>query len=111
VAHVCTGDSGRRYTDAYMRERPSSFAFSLGARLHAAPVCSCALRPALAATPTCVSVCRVCAPCLLATRACVHACMQRPRKAHPVELAQFHSEDYVEFLSKVDDGADGRISP
>ncbi|KXZ55732.1 hypothetical protein GPECTOR_2g1282 [Gonium pectorale] len=25
----------------------------------------------------------------------------RPRKAHPAELAQFHSEDYIEFLSKV----------
>jgi len=25
----------------------------------------------------------------------------RPRRAHPVELAQFHSEDYVDFLAKV----------
>lgn len=29
------------------------------------------------------------------------AATQRPRKAFPVELAQFHSEDYVDFLSKV----------
>ena len=25
----------------------------------------------------------------------------RPRKAYPVELAQFHSEDYVDFLARV----------
>ncbi|PNW72318.1 hypothetical protein CHLRE_16g673150v5 [Chlamydomonas reinhardtii] len=25
----------------------------------------------------------------------------RPRRAHPAELAQFHTEDYIEFLSKV----------
>ena len=24
----------------------------------------------------------------------------RPRKAYPVELAQFHADDYVEFLSR-----------
>lgn len=29
------------------------------------------------------------------------ACTQRPRKAYPSELAQFHSPDYVEFLSRV----------
>lgn len=28
-------------------------------------------------------------------------CVQRPRKAYPVELAQFHSEDYIDFLSRV----------
>jgi histone deacetylase 1/2 len=27
--------------------------------------------------------------------------LQRPRKAYPAELAQFHSADYVEFLSRV----------
>ncbi|WZN67211.1 histone deacetylase [Chloropicon roscoffensis] len=27
--------------------------------------------------------------------------LYRPRKAHPVELAQFHSEDYVDFLARV----------
>jgi hypothetical protein len=27
--------------------------------------------------------------------------MQRPHKAYPVELAQFHSADYVEFLHRI----------
>lgn len=27
--------------------------------------------------------------------------MQRPHKAYPVELAQFHSVDYVEFLHRI----------
>lgn len=27
--------------------------------------------------------------------------MQRPHKAYPVELAQFHSTDYVEFLHRI----------
>lgn len=27
--------------------------------------------------------------------------MQRPHKAYPVELAQFHSADYVEFLNRI----------
>ena len=27
--------------------------------------------------------------------------MQRPHKAYPVEHAQFHSEDYVEFLHRI----------
>lgn len=27
--------------------------------------------------------------------------VQRPRKAYPVELAQFHSEEYIDFLAKV----------
>lgn len=27
--------------------------------------------------------------------------MQRPHKAYPVELAQFHSPDYVEFLHRI----------
>jgi histone deacetylase 1/2 len=26
---------------------------------------------------------------------------QKPRKAYPVELAQFHASDYVEFLSRI----------
>ncbi len=26
---------------------------------------------------------------------------QRPHKAYPVELAQFHSSDYVEFLHRI----------
>jgi len=32
---------------------------------------------------------------------CVELAMQRPHKAYPVELAQFHSEDYVEFLHRI----------
>lgn len=32
---------------------------------------------------------------------CCAAWLQRPRKAYPSELSQFHSEDYIEFLSKV----------
>ena len=27
--------------------------------------------------------------------------IQRPHKAYPVELAQFHSADYVEFLNRI----------
>ncbi|OAE25054.1 hypothetical protein AXG93_4094s1040 [Marchantia polymorpha subsp. ruderalis] len=27
--------------------------------------------------------------------------MQRPHKAYPVEMAQFHSEDYIEFLHRI----------
>lgn len=27
--------------------------------------------------------------------------LQRPHKAYPVELAQFHSADYVEFLHRI----------
>ena len=27
--------------------------------------------------------------------------MQRPHKAYPVELAQFHSADYVDFLHRI----------
>jgi len=27
--------------------------------------------------------------------------VQRPRPSYPVELSQFHSEDYVDFLSKI----------
>lgn len=27
--------------------------------------------------------------------------MQRPRMAYPMELMQFHSEDYVNFLARV----------
>ena len=27
--------------------------------------------------------------------------LQRPRRSYPAELAQFHSEDYVDFLSKI----------
>lgn len=27
--------------------------------------------------------------------------VQRPHKAYPVELAQFHSADYVEFLHRI----------
>lgn len=27
--------------------------------------------------------------------------MQRPHKAYPVELAQFHTADYVEFLHRI----------
>lgn len=27
--------------------------------------------------------------------------VQRARKAHPAELAQFHNRDYIEFLSRV----------
>jgi hypothetical protein len=27
--------------------------------------------------------------------------MQRPHKAYPTELAQFHSADYVEFLHRI----------
>lgn len=30
--------------------------------------------------------------------------MQRPHKAYPVELAQFHSADYVEFLHRITPG-------
>lgn len=33
------------------------------------------------------------------THACMH--MQKPRRAYPVELAQFHASDYVEFLSRI----------
>ena len=32
---------------------------------------------------------------------CVELAMQRPHKAYPVELAQFHSEDYFEFLHRI----------
>lgn len=39
--------------------------------------------------------------CVLRTAAATRPNLQRPRKAHPAELAQFHAEDYVEFLSKV----------
>jgi acetoin utilization deacetylase AcuC-like enzyme len=28
-------------------------------------------------------------------------CAQRPRRAYATELAQFHSEDYVDFLARV----------
>jgi hypothetical protein len=39
-------------------------------------------------------------------------CVQRPRKAFPVELAQFHSEDYIEFLSYISpDHTEVRIRP
>ncbi len=31
----------------------------------------------------------------------LNARMQRPRMAHAAQLAQFHSPEYVEFLSKV----------
>lgn len=27
--------------------------------------------------------------------------LQRPHKAYPIELAQFHSADYVEFLHRI----------
>lgn len=27
--------------------------------------------------------------------------LQKPRRAYPVELAQFHTADYVEFLSRI----------
>ena len=31
----------------------------------------------------------------------VFCLLQRPHKAYPVELAQFHSVDYVEFLARI----------
>ena len=31
----------------------------------------------------------------------VEFAMQRPHKAYPVELARFHSEDYVELLHRI----------
>jgi hypothetical protein len=39
---------------------------------------------------------------LVFTRACFGGvCAQRPRRAYATELAQFHSEDYVDFLARV----------
>lgn len=32
---------------------------------------------------------------------CSHWILQRPHKAYPTELAQFHSADYVEFLHRI----------
>jgi hypothetical protein len=32
---------------------------------------------------------------------CFCCVMQRPHKAYPVELAQFHSSDYVDFLHRI----------
>jgi hypothetical protein len=32
---------------------------------------------------------------------CLHTRTQKPRKAYPAELAQFHTQEYVDFLSKV----------
>lgn len=34
--------------------------------------------------------------------------VQRPRKAYPAELAQFHSPEYIAFLSQVGAAAGGR---
>lgn len=46
-----------------------------------------------------VSAFRFCVMCRLICSVLLF--VQRPHKAYPVELAQFHSSDYVEFLHRI----------